>query len=435
MTFEELKLTRQFIQAAEDAGYESPTDIQVRAIPPIRAGQDVIGIAPTGTGKTAAFLLPLLATLKYAQGDVPRGLVLAPTKELVIQIAREAVRFAANTDIRVLALYGGIGPKQQLADIAEGVDLLVATPGRFMDLYMRGGIFSRQIKHVVIDEADRMMDMGFMPQLRSIQEVLPSKRQNLLFSATFPDRVERLADEFLLWPTRVEVSPQATTPKTVAQFKANIPNIRTKIEFLSHLLEEEDNPESRWMVFVRRKEDAEQVGKYLERKFDFGVKSIHSNKGQNSRLHAMEMFRAGEIKVLVSTDVSSRGIDIPEVDCVVNLSVPGDPHDYVHRIGRTGRAMRTGTSITLVDPAEGYAMKRIEELTGDSPEVWPVPEDLETFETPRWERQNHARVIDREMRKIDPEYKGAFHEKKKKPSSKSNAKGSSTGGAKRRKRR
>ncbi len=414
MTFEELKLTRQFIQASEDAGYESPTDIQIRAIPPIRAGQDVIGIAPTGTGKTAAFLLPVLSLLKYAQGDVPRALVLAPTKELVIQIAGEAQRFAKYTDLRVLALYGGVGPKQQLAAIAEGVDLLVATPGRFHDLYMRKGIFTRQIKHVIIDEADRMMDMGFMPQLRNIQEVLPTKRQNLLFSATFPHRVERLADEFLLWPTRLEVSPQATTPKTVAQFKAELPNLRTKIAFLAHLLAEETDPDGRWMVFVRRKEDAEQVGKYLERTFDFGVRAIHSNKGQNSRLHAMEMFRTGEIKVLVSTDVASRGIDIPEVDCVVNLSVPGDPHDYVHRIGRTGRAFRSGQSITLVDPAEGYAMKRVEELTGDAPAEWPIPEDLERFETPRWERQNQARVIDREMRKIDPEYKGAFHEKKRK---------------------
>lgn len=418
MTFEELKLTKQFIQATEDAGYQLATDIQVMAIPPIRAGQDVIGIAPTGTGKTAAFLIPLLSNLKYAQGESPRGLVLAPTKELVIQIAGEARKFAAYTDLRIVMLYGGIGPKTQLNELSEGVDLIVATPGRFMDLYMRGGIFTRKIKHVVIDEADRMMDMGFMPQLRNLQEVLPTKRQNLLFSATFPHRVERLADEFLLWPTRLEVAPQATVASTVEQYQVELPNMRTKLSYLEHLLVTEDQPESRWMVFVRRKEDAEQIGKYLERIFDFGVRSIHSNKAQNSRLNAMELFRSGEIKVLVSTDVSSRGIDIPEIDYVVNFSVPGDPHDYVHRIGRTGRAFRSGRSITLVDPAEGYALKRIENLTGDVPKSIQPPENLEVFETPRWERQNQAMIIDKEMRKIDPDYKGAFHEKKKKKGSK-----------------
>lgn len=418
MTFAELKLTKQFTQAAEDAGFEHPTDIQTQAIPPIRAGQDVVGIAPTGTGKTAAFLLPLLSVLKYAQGEVPRGLVLAPTKELVIQITGEAHKFAQYTDLRIIGLYGGIGPKQQLAEIAAGVDLLIATPGRFLDLYSRGGIFPRKIKHVVIDEADRMMDMGFMPQLRNIQELLPSKRQNLLFSATFPERVERLADEFLLWPTRVEVAPQATPSRNVTQYQVDLANFRTKLAFLEHLLRTEKVPDSRWMVFVRRKEDAESIAKYLDRVFDFGVRAIHSNKAQNSRLNAMETFRKGEIRVLISTDVSARGIDVPETDCVINFSVPGDPHDYVHRIGRTGRAHHKGKSITFIDDCEGYAMKRVVELTGMIPEKLEVPEEVERFETPRWEKQIQAKVIDKEMRKIDPEYKGAFHEKKRKPAAK-----------------
>ena len=195
MDFSELKLTRQFLNAIADAGYEEPTPIQKKAIPPLRSGQDVIGIAQTGTGKTAAFLLPILQQLKYAQGESPRALVLAPTKELAVQIHAEAEKFAHYTDLRIVAFYGGVGPKKQIEAIANGVDLIVATPGRFLEIYSHGHVQTKKLKHIVLDEADRMMDMGFMPQIRQIQEVIPSKRQNILFSATFPARVERLADE------------------------------------------------------------------------------------------------------------------------------------------------------------------------------------------------------------------------------------------------
>ena len=413
MRFDDLKLTRQFLNAIADAGYENATPIQQKAIPPLCAGQDVIGIAQTGTGKTAAFLLPLLQTLKYAQGQAPRGLVLAPTKELVVQIHQEAVKFAAYTDLRIVAFYGGVGPKKQIEEIADGVDLIVSTPGRFLEIYSRGHIETKKLKHIVLDEADRMMDMGFMPQIRQVQEVVPTKRQNILFSATFPPRVERLAEEFLLWPTRIEVTPESTPVSTVTQYKLPLPNLRTKIAFIEWYVREKLR-DDRLLIFTRRKEEAENLFKFLDRSFDKGVRAVHSNKGQNARINAMQEFRTGEVQILIATDVASRGIDVPETQWVINASVPRDPHDYIHRIGRTGRAFREGSALTLVDPAEKFALERIESLTGEALlEFAEVPE-LEVFETPRREKQDQAREIDRELRKRDPNYKGAFHEKKRK---------------------
>lgn len=413
MRFEDLKLTRQFLNAIEEAGYDEATPIQQRAIPPLRAGQDVIGIAQTGTGKTAAFLLPLLQTLKYAQGEAPRALVFAPTKELVVQIHQEALKFASYTDLRIVAFYGGVGPKQQIESIENGVDLIVTTPGRFLEIYSRGHIETKKIKHIVLDEADRMMDMGFMPQIRQVQEVIPNKRQNILFSATFPPRVERLADEFLLWPTRIEVTPESTPVSTVTQFKLALPNLRTKIAFIEWYVREKLG-EDRLLVFTRRKEEAENLYKFLQRTFEIGIRAVHSNKGQNSRINAMNEFRSGDVQILIATDVASRGIDVPETQWVINASVPRDPHDYIHRIGRTGRAFREGSALTLFDPAEKFAMERIESLTGDAILEYPELPELEPFETPKREKQEQAREIDRELKKRDPEYKGAFHEKKRK---------------------
>ena len=421
MRFDDLKLTRQFLNAIEDAGYENATPIQQKAIPPLRAGQDVIGIAQTGTGKTAAFLLPLLQTLKYAQGEAPRGLVLAPTKELVVQIHQEALKFASYTDLRIVAFYGGVGPKKQIEEIADGVDLIVSTPGRFLEIYSRGHVETKKLKHIVLDEADRMMDMGFMPQIRQIQEVIPTKRQNILFSATFPPRVERLAEEFLLWPTRIEVTPESTPVSTVTQYKLSLPNLRTKIAFIEWYVREQLG-DDRLLIFTRRKEEAENLFKFLDRSFDKGVRAVHSNKGQNARINAMQDFRTGAVQILIATDVASRGIDVPETQWVINASVPRDPHDYIHRIGRTGRAFREGSALTLVDPAEKFALERIESLTGESLLDFPAVPELEAFETPRREKQNQAREIDRELKKRDPNYQGAFHEKKRKSGKRSRRK-------------
>jgi len=411
-SFQDLKLTRQFLNALEEAGFQEPTPIQVQAIPPIRAGQDVIGIAQTGTGKTAAYLLPLLQMLNYAQGNIPRAVVFVPTKELVLQVDRHARALSAYTDLRRVALYGGIGPKTQIAQLREGCDLIVATPGRFMELYLRGEIGVKLCKHIVLDEADRMMDMGFMPQIRQLQEVLPTKRQNLLFSATFPQKVERLGDEFLLWPPRIEVTPHATPVETVEQHLFETPNRQTTLNLLQPIMETDPSTE-RVIVFARSKEDAEAVAKRLDRMTEGGVRTIHSNKGQNSRINALADFRAGDARFLVSTDVSARGIDIPDVTHVVNFSVPTMHEDYVHRIGRTGRIFKTGVAFTFMNPAEKWHIKHIEKLMNASIPRVAIPDQVEVPKTLKAEHIAQAREIDKQMRRDNPDFKGAFHEKKR----------------------
>lgn len=373
----------------------------------------MIGIAQTGTGKTAAYLLPIMMKVKYATGTDPRVLILAPTKELTIQIADHARQLARYTDLRIIALYGGIGPKEQIEKLRAGVDLIVSTPGRFTELYLKGELPTKQIKTLVIDEADRMMDMGFMPQLRKIFEVIPSKRQNLLFSATFPDRVNELSKEFLAFPVRVEISPPATTSRQVDQTLYNVPNLRTKISLLEHLLRDRE-AYNRVLIFTRTKEVADNIFRYLERKDHGPVRVIHSNKGQNTRINAVNEFKQGNLRILVSTDVTARGIDIMKVSHVINFDVPVRYEDYVHRIGRTGRAFQEGKAITFANPAEEYHVAKIEKLIREKIPVLPLPPEVEISETPRDEAQEMAREIDKQKRKEDPTFQGAFHERKRK---------------------
>jgi ATP-dependent RNA helicase RhlE len=418
-SFENFNLNRQLLNAIADAGFSTPTDIQQKAIPLIMGGQEVIGIAQTGTGKTAAYLLPVLMKVKYAQGAEPRVLILAPTKELTLQIAEHTLQLTKYTDLRVLPIYGGIGPKTQIEAISQGVDILIATPGRFMELYLQGDLPTKQIKTLVLDEADRMMDMGFMRQLRKIFEVIPGKRQNLLFSATFSARIESLSREFLEFPVKIEVTPQATTASQVEQELYLVPNLKTKINFLEYLLlqKEEFN---RVMIFTRTKEVADNVFKYLERK-DLGpVRVIHSNKGQNSRINAVNEFKEGSLRALVSTDVTARGIDVTRVSHVINFDVPILYEDYVHRIGRTGRAFQQGKAITFVTKAEAYHIQKIEKLIREKIPVKELPAGVEIAPTPFEEAQEMAREIDWQKRKEDPEFQGAFHDRKgeKKPGSK-----------------
>jgi len=411
-SFEEFNLNRQLLNAISDLGFERPTEIQQRAIPIITGGQEVIGIAQTGTGKTAAYLLPLLMKVKYAQGTDPRAVILVPTKELTLQIAELAKDLAKYTDLRILPLYGGIGPKAQAEAIKAGIDILVTTPGRFTELYQRGEIPTKLIKTLVLDEADRMMDMGFMPQLRKIFEVVPLKRQNLLFSATFGERVERLSAEFLEFPIKIEITPQATAARQVEQELYHVPNLQTKINFLEYLLRQHRDTFTRVMIFTRTKEVADNVFNYIERKGLGPVKVIHSNKGQNSRINAVNAFKDGELRVLVSTDVTARGIDVFKVSHVVNFDVPILYEDYVHRIGRTGRAFQEGKAITLANQAELYHIEKIEALIRETIPVKELPEDVVVVKTSFEESQRIAREIDDQRRRDDPNFKGAFHEKK-----------------------
>ncbi|HLT06282.1 MAG TPA: DEAD/DEAH box helicase [Cyclobacteriaceae bacterium] len=415
-SFDNFKLNKQLLEAIKEAGYSKPTPIQEKAIPLALAGHDVLGIAQTGTGKTAAYVLPILMKVKYAQGQHPRALVLAPTRELVMQIEEVFLRLSQYTDLRVVSLYGGLGPKTQIEKVQAGVDIIVATPGRFMELYARGELFVKDIKTMVLDEADKMMDMGFLPQIRGILEIIPVKRQNLLFSATFSKRVEEISYEFLEFPERVEIDPQATTAETVAQTKYIVPNLKTKILLLDHLLKDESF--QRVMVFTKSKSNAEAVFKYLEKRTKGPVRVIHANKGQNTRINAMDEFKSGNVRILVTTDVAARGLDIGMVSHVINFDVPLIYEDYVHRIGRSGRAENEGAAITFVNPAETFHFGRIQEIIRMEVPEEAIPSQIDVPDTPFAEKQAYEREIDNQRRKADPDFKGAFHEKKvkKRPS-------------------
>lgn len=409
----DFKLNKQLLDAIAESGFKQPTEIQQKCIPLIIGGQQIIGIAQTGTGKTAAYLLPLFMKLRYAQGNDVRALILVPTKELVVQVAAQAAALAKYTDLRIVAIYGGVGPKTQIEEINKGLDLLIATPGRFLELYQRNELPVKQIKTLILDEGDRMMDMGFMPQLRKIFEVIPSKRQNLLFSATFPEKMDRLVNEFIVFPVRVEVTPQATVATKVSQELYYIPNFITKISFLEYLLTHNDDL-NRVMIFTRTKDAANNVFHFLDRKKLGPVKVVHSNKGQNTRINAMNEFKEGKLRILVSTDVVSRGIDVQNVSHVINFDVPIVYEDYVHRTGRTGRAFQEGTAITLATDTEKYHIDKIEKIIREKIPVKKMPIEVIVADTTYKESHDMAREIDRQKRYQDPEFKGAFHEKKRK---------------------
>jgi len=409
--FEDFKLNRQLLQITGELGYQKPTPIQQKAIPLILAGHDVLGIAQTGTGKTAAYLLPLLMKIKFAQGEAPRALILAPTKELVLQIDENIAAFIKYLNIRKVALYGGVSTTKQTEIVERGIDLLISTPGRFLELYSKGFLITKEIKTLILDEADRMMDQGFMPQIQAILEKVPRKRQNLLFSATFPEKVQQLADDFLEFPEKIEITPQATPARTVTQWFYYTPNLKTKINMLDYLLAQKNL--NRVMVFVKTKQTASNLYKYLTRKLGDDIRVIHANKSQNARINAFKDFQSGNVRVLVSTDVSARGLDINEISHVINFDVPLIYEDYVHRIGRTGRADKAGDAITFANDAELLYLEEIEKLIRKTIPRRPLPEGILHDHMEREESAKIAREIDWIKSKHDPNYKGAFHKKKR----------------------
>ncbi|MBD3626613.1 DEAD/DEAH box helicase [Cyclobacterium sp.] len=412
-SFENFKLNTQLLNAIKEIGYTKPTPIQEKAIPLALSGHDILGIAQTGTGKTAAYLLPLLYKVKYAQGEHPRALILAPTRELVMQIEADIMGLGKYTDLRFVCLYGGLGPKPQIEKVAQGADIIIATPGRFMDLYKKEVLYTRDIKTMILDEADKMLDMGFLPQIRAILEIIPVKRQNLLFSATFSERIEKLSHEFLEFPERVEIAQQATTAETITQAKFFVPNFQTKLNLLEKIVK--DNKFERGIVFARSRKNAEAVFRYLEHHQPGSIRVIHANKGQNTRINSMEEFKKGTVKILVATDVAARGLDVSMVSHVVNFDVPLIYEDYVHRIGRTGRAENEGIAFTFINPAEVYHFEKIEGIIRMQVPERRIPRDVTVHETPFEEKQAYEMEIDKQKRGSDPDFKGAFHEKKSPP--------------------
>lgn len=409
MEFTDLNISKQILMALEEAGFEHPTPIQKESFSVIRSGKDVIGVAQTGTGKTLAYLIPLLMKLHYAQGTYPRALVVVPTRELVVQVCESVELLAEFMDIRCKGIYGGTNIRTQQAAVYEGVDLLVATPGRFMDIYMNGMIRTGQIRTVVVDEADRLMDMGFLPQLRSILEVIPEKHQTLLFSATFSAAIGELAKEFLAPdPVRIETAAHATPVENVTQWRYDLPNILTKINLLKLLLSDREEYR-RVMIFTETKKNADRIVEKLGDFWKGELSIIHSNKAQNSRLNALRAFKEGKSRIMVASDVAARGIDVQEVSHVINFDIPSIPEEYVHRIGRTARAGKEGIAISFVSPKEEPDFEKIEVLIGQQIELLGLPENLEVSDVLLDEEKIQTANIVYQRGK--PAGGGAFHAK------------------------
>jgi ATP-dependent RNA helicase RhlE len=412
--FDSLKLNRQLLNAIGDLGYETPTEIQQKVIPPALSGQNIIGIAQTGTGKTAAFILPLLRTLNYAQGDEPRALILAPTRELAIQIGSVSIQMGKYVDLRVVTVYGGKGFSDQKKKLEAGCDIVVATPAQAMELYLSGHLVLKKIKHFVMDEAERLMDFGFTGQIYSLLEVLPRKRQNMLFSATFSERVKKISDDFMEFPVFIDVVPQVKTAAKIEQFIYTVNSFQTKLNLLNFLLTDKENF-NKVIIFCKSKKNANSVAEMLLMKFEAdGINVLHGDKTQQTRVNAINRFRDEQIRILIATDVAARGIDVPGVSHVINFDVPLVYEDYIHRIGRTGRAFASGFSVTFVEPQDEWHIKKIQKLAGISIKRLNIPETVEQIQPGKEETKLREMEIDRQKRKDNPEFKGAFHERKNK---------------------
>ncbi len=411
-SFQEFKLNKQLLNAVVEAGYNTPTLIQQKTIPAILSGQHVMGIAQTGTGKTAAYLLPVLKNLSHAQGHEPRALIILPTRELALQIADNIKAFSKYTDLRYSVIYGGTGTKLQKQQIENGIDLLVATPGRLLEFYSNGILNLKKIKIFVLDEADKLMDMGFIRQIHSILEIIPRKRQNLLFSATMSDLVKKIAGDFMEFPTIINIEPEKKTASTVSQEVYFIPNFNSKLNLLKHLLLNEKSF-SKVIVFCKTKKIATALYECLK---DFineeSLRLIHGNKEQQTRINAMNAFKNEDVRLLITTDVAARGLDITDVSHVINFDVPLIYEDYIHPIGRTGRAFKAGASITFCNSVDEYHLEKIQKLIQQRIPVKEVPADVFIEKTDYEEKQQMDRELDHQKRKEDPEFKGAFHEKK-----------------------
>jgi ATP-dependent RNA helicase RhlE len=363
ISFTDLGISEALRHALQAEDYLTPTPIQAQAIPVLLAGKDILGIAQTGTGKTAAFLLPILQHLAASRvAPAPRGtraLVLAPTRELAAQIGERARAYGQRLGLRHAVVFGGVGIRPQIAALARGVDLLIATPGRLLDLIGQGRLQLGQVGHLVLDEADRMLDMGFIRDVRKIVALLPKQRQSLLFSATMPQEIARLAAELLRAPVRVEVSPPTRTADHIDQ-RVFMVEAAGKRAFLANLLA--DPALARVMVFTRTKHGANRVAEQLARA-GIAAEAIHGNKSQGARERALAQFRNGSARVLVATDIAARGIDVTDVTHVINYEIPNIPESYVHRIGRTARAGASGIAISLCDSSERAYLRDIEKLT------------------------------------------------------------------------
>ncbi len=374
--FEKLNLSNSLYRAIAELGFEQATPIQEKGVPVILSGRDMVGIAQTGTGKTYAYLWPILRDLKYSQQVNPRVLIVVPTRELVVQVVEQTETLTRHSNIRVLGVYGGTNINTQKIAVAQGTDILVATPGRLNDLLLHDGVRLNAIRKLVIDEVDVMLDLGFRFQLKNMLGILPKRRQNIMFSATMTQDVDAIIDDYFTAPVRVSIALSGTPLENIAQQSYPVKNFYTKVNLLAHLISDAQEF-TKVLVFVSSKKSADRVFDGLAEQYGSELCVIHSNKTQNYRLRSIKQFEEGENRILVTTDVMARGLDLDRLSHVINFDTPDYPENYMHRIGRTGRAKEEGKSILFYTRKEEAAKRDIEALMDYTIPVIEFPEEVE----------------------------------------------------------
>lgn len=414
MTFSDLNLNRFLLNALEEMGFETPTPIQEKAFSVIMSSKDMVGIAQTGTGKTFAYLLPILRQLTFSTQKHPRVLIVVPTRELVVQVIKDLESLTPYINVRFAGVYGGTNLNKQKQMVYEGQDIIVATPGRLLDLALDGILKLKFIQTLVIDEVDEMMNLGFRPQLITLLDLLPKKRQSVLFSATLTKDVAGLLNQFFKSPVKIEIASSGSPLDTIDQQAYPAPNFYTKLNFLVHLLEDKE-AFTKVLVFVKNKKQANILFEELDELIPEQVGLIHSNKTQNYRLRSIKKFERGSFTILIATDIIARGLDLTDVSHVINFDIPEEAENYIHRIGRTGRAEQQGVAISLFTEEEAEYLGEIESLMKQEINVLDLPSTIEIS----------TKMIAEEMPKVEPESVGkkrtetapsgpAFHEKKEK---------------------
>ncbi len=411
-TFEKFNLPKSVQKAIDELGFVTPTPIQEKSFAVIMSGRDMMGIAQTGTGKTFAYLLPLLKLYKFTPTNTPKIVILVPTRELVVQVVEEVEKLTKYMSVSTLGIFGGVNINTQKKAVYEGVDILVGTPGRTMDLALDAVIRFDETQKLVIDEFDEMLNLGFRTQLTALLAMMKTKRQNILFSATMTDEVDAVLNDFFDFPEEVTLAASGTPLENITQVTYNVPNFNTKVNLLKHLLETNESME-RVLVFVNNKKISDMLHTRIEEDFEgqFGV--IHSNKSQNYRLSTMAEFQEGNLRGLITTDIMARGLDISNISHVINFELPEFPELYMHRIGRTGRADATGTAISFITPREEEFKVEVEVLMNQELAIADFPEEVEVS-SKLIEPEKDKQPIKFLMKKQSLKGDGAFHEKDKK---------------------
>lgn len=412
MLFEEMNLNKSLKRNVAAMGLKEATLIQQRAFPVVMSGRDVLGIAQTGTGKTIAYLLPCINMWRFTPNNPPQILILVPTRELVVQVMEVAKKLIEDTSIKCVGVFGGVGMVPQAEAVSEGADILIGTPGRLLDLVLDGYVSMKNVKKLVVDEVDEMLEQGFRTQMGRLFDLLPKKRQNLLFSATLTGDIEKMVDTYFNAPARVEAAPMGTPLENIDQHLIHVPNFNTKINLLKYLLHKDDM--SRVLVFVSSIALADKVFDKMEEEFGSEVDYIHSKRTQSQRFRAVKGFGEGVMRILIATDVVARGIDVSSVSHVINFDLPIEPEQYIHRIGRTGRADKQGISIAFCSPLEVDKLEEIETLMSNTKiPVDEMPEDvaistvLTDSEIPTYKMRNS-------FMETNAKAGSAFHEKSEK---------------------